>query len=186
MSDPISVRSRRAVDQRLDRLHDAHAPFPFHAETVENEPEFFAHGREFFETGGRGGAGARVTDADGRLLLIRHPRAPETWTLPGGGHEAGESFAETAVREVWEETGVECEVTGIWQAKRRRFVREDDPERRGYLLSVVFTAEAVGGDAGRYPERWDDDEDEEILDVDWFADPPENAAEHVTDPTTPE
>nr|WP_272904774.1 NUDIX domain-containing protein [Halobacterium sp. TGN-42-S1] len=146
----------------------------------------FAHGQTFFDAGGRGGAGARVTDDDGRLLLIRHPRAPETWTLPAGGHEPGESFAETAVREVWEETGVECELTGVWQAKRRRFVHREDPERRGYLLSVFFTAEYVGGDAGRYPERWDDDADEEILAVEWFENPPENTAGFVTDPDVPE
>lgn len=184
MSAPISVRSRRAVDQRLDRLRDAHGPFPFHTETVENDPALFAHGREFFEAGGRGGAGARVTDDEGRVLLIRHPRDPDQWVLPGGGHEPGETFAETAVREVWEEAGVECEITGVWQAKRRRFVHREDPERRGYLLSVFFTAEYAGGEAGRYPERWDDDE--EILEVAWFDDPPENAAGFVTDPGVPE
>lgn len=186
MSAPVSVRSRRAIDQRLDELREAHAPFPCHTETVENDAERFAHGRELFDAGGRGGAGARVTDDEGRVLLIRHPRDPEQWVLPGGGHEPGETFAETAVREVWEETGVECEVTGVWQASRRRFVREDDPERRGYLLSVFFTAEYVGGTADRYPERWDDEEDEEILEVAWFDEPPANAAPHVTDPTVPE
>lgn len=184
MSAPISVRSRRAVDQRLDRLRDAHGPFPFHTETVENDPALFAHGQEFFEAGGRGGAGARVTDDEGRVLLIRHPRDPDQWVLPGGGHEPGETFAETAVREVWEEAGVECEITGVWQAKRRRFVHREDPERRGYLLSVFFTAEYAGGEAGRYPERWEDDE--EILEVAWFDDPPENAAGFVTDPDVPE
>mgnify|MGYP006277361421 CR=1 FL=1 len=186
MPAPISVRSRRAVDQRLARLRDAHSDFPLHTETVENDPTLFAHGRAFFEAGGRGGAGARVTDDEGRVLLIRHPRDAEQWVLPGGGHEPGETFSETAVREVWEETGVECELSGVWQAKRRRFVHREDPERRGYLLSVFFTADYVGGDAGRYPERWDDDADEEILEVAWFEDPPENAAGFVTDPEVPE
>ncbi|MBB6089849.1 NUDIX domain-containing protein [Halobacterium salinarum] len=181
MSTPISVRSRRAVDQRLDRLRDAHGPFPCHTETVENDPALFAHGRELVAAGGRGSAGARVTDTDGRVLLIRHPGDPEKWVLPGGGHEPGETFAETAVREVWEEAGVECELTGVWQAKRRRFVHREDPERRGYLLSVFFTATYTGGDAGRYPDRWDD-ADEEILEVAWFDDPPANAAGFVTDP----
>lgn len=180
---PLSVRSRRAVDRRIAGLHEQYGEFPLHEETVENDPEFFEHGREFFEAGGRGGAGARVTE-DGRVLLIRHPNAPDTWTFPGGGHEPGETFAETARREVWEETGVDCEITGVWQAVRRRYVHAGDPERRGYLLSVFFTAEYTGGEAGRYPERWDDDADEEVLAVSWFDDPPENAWAFVTDPET--
>lgn len=183
---PISVRSRRAADRRIGALHETYGDFPVHEETVENDPELFEHGREFFEAGGRGGVGARVTDSDGRILLIRHPRAPEQWVFPAGGHEPGESFAETAVREVWEETGVDCEVTGVWQVKRRRFVHREDPERRGYLLSVFFTADYVGGEAGRYPERWDDEHDEEILDVEWFGDVPENAPGFVYDPQVPE
>ena len=185
MSEPLSVRSRRAVDQRLDRLREAHGSFPFHTETVENNPSLFAHGRELFGTGGRGGAGARVTDTDGRVLLIRHPRDPDAWVLPGGGHEPGETFAETAAREVWEETGAECEITGVWQAKRRRFVHCEDLERRGYLLSVFFTAEYAGGAVGRYPERWDD-ADEVILEAAWFDDPPETAAGFVADPDVPQ
>jgi ADP-ribose pyrophosphatase YjhB (NUDIX family) len=182
---PISVRSRREVDRRIDALRERYGDFPLHEETVENDPEFFEHGQEFFEAGGRGSAGARVTDDD-RVLLIRHPNAPDTWTFPGGGHEPGEAFAETARREVWEETGVECEITGVWQVVRKRFVHANDPERRGYLLSVFFTAEYAGGEAGRYPERWDDDADEEILGVSWFEDPPENAWAFVTDSETAE
>lgn len=180
---PISVRSRREADRRIEALREAYGEFPVHEETVENDPELFDHGLTFFEAGGRGGAGARVTD-DGRVLLIRHQRAPDQWVLPAGGHEPGELFAETAVREVREETGVDCEVTGVWQVTRRRFVHREEPERRGYLVSVFFTADSVGGEAGRYPERWEDEE--EILDVAWFETPPENAPGFVSDPHVPE
>ena len=45
----------------------------------------------------------------GHLLLVEH-RDPHQggsyWVLPGGGREPGETFAEAAVREVREETGV--------------------------------------------------------------------------------
>lgn len=181
---PISVRSRRAADRRIDALRDTFGDFPVHEETVENDPELFEHGQEFFEAGGRGGAGARVTDDDGRALLVRDNRAPDCWLLPTGGHEPGESFAETAVREVREETAIDCELTGVWQVTRRRYVHREDPERRGYMLSVYFTADYKGGDAGLYPERWE--AEEEILDVGWFGDVPERSPGFVSDPLVPE
>ena len=54
-------------------------------------------------------AGAVVHDAAGRLLLIRRAREPGRglWSLPGGRCEPGENAAETAVREVREETGLD-------------------------------------------------------------------------------
>jgi ADP-ribose pyrophosphatase YjhB (NUDIX family) len=55
-------------------------------------------------------SGARVLCVSrGQLLLVRH-EDPSTgaayWVLPGGGRERGERLAETAAREVREETGV--------------------------------------------------------------------------------
>ena len=181
-STPLSVRSRRTVDGILADLRAEFGTFPILEWTAVNDPAFFEHGVEIFEVGHRGGAGARVTDDEGQLLFIREPRLPETWVMPGGGHEPGESFPETACREVWEETGVDCELTGVWRAVRKRFVHQENPERRGYLLEVFFTAERVGGEAGVYPERWDESEDEQVLKVRWFDDVPESARQVVTDP----
>ncbi len=47
---------------------------------------------------------------DGRLLLIRRGHGPAAgeWSVPGGRVEAGELLAEAVVREVSEETGLEC------------------------------------------------------------------------------
>jgi ADP-ribose pyrophosphatase YjhB (NUDIX family) len=46
-----------------------------------------------------------VHDDAGRLLLIR--RADNgVWSVPAGAMELGESIAECAVRELWEETGL--------------------------------------------------------------------------------
>ncbi|HEY7101597.1 MAG TPA: NUDIX domain-containing protein [Mycobacteriales bacterium] len=54
-------------------------------------------------------AGAIVLDAAGRLLLIRRGREPGRglWSLPGGRCEPGEDAAAAAVRETYEETGLE-------------------------------------------------------------------------------
>jgi 8-oxo-dGTP diphosphatase len=57
------------------------------------------------------GASGR-TDGSRRLAVVHRPRYDD-WSLPKGKLEAGESLAETAVREVREETG--------WSVRRNGF-----------------------------------------------------------------
>jgi 8-oxo-dGTP diphosphatase len=47
---------------------------------------------------------------DGSLLLVRRGHGPAAgeWSVPGGRVEWGETVAEAVVREVREETGLEC------------------------------------------------------------------------------
>jgi 8-oxo-dGTP pyrophosphatase MutT (NUDIX family) len=59
-----------------------------------------------------------VLDSAGEVLLFRtvDPLTPATgtwWELPGGGMEAGESVAQTAARELREETGLQVPVAGL-------------------------------------------------------------------------
>lgn len=54
--------------------------------------------------------GALVTDADDRVLFVHED---DTWKLPGGGVEAGESREAAVKREVLEETGVEIAVEDL-------------------------------------------------------------------------
>jgi 8-oxo-dGTP diphosphatase len=51
----------------------------------------------------------------GQVLLIRRDKAPlkGEWSLPGGRMEMGEGVAQTALRELKEETGVEAELLGL-------------------------------------------------------------------------
>jgi 8-oxo-dGTP pyrophosphatase MutT (NUDIX family) len=37
----------------------------------------------------------------------------DNWTLPGGAIDLGESARQAAVRETKEETGIDCEITGL-------------------------------------------------------------------------
>src|SRR4051794_24418598 len=50
-------------------------------------------------------AGGLVVRDDGRIAVIHRPRYDD-WSLPKGKLDAGESFEQGALREVWEETGV--------------------------------------------------------------------------------
>jgi 8-oxo-dGTP pyrophosphatase MutT (NUDIX family) len=66
-----------------------------------------------------------LLDSTGRLLLFRtvDPTAPEEgvwWELPGGGMEPGESTAQTAVRELAEETGIVVPTADIGPASWAR------------------------------------------------------------------
>jgi 8-oxo-dGTP pyrophosphatase MutT (NUDIX family) len=63
------------------------------------------------------GAAAVIVDHDGKVLLVKHTYGRLNWELSGGVAEANESAAETAVREVREETGLQVSVerlTGVY------------------------------------------------------------------------
>ena len=56
-------------------------------------------------------AGGVVVRDDGRVAVIHRPRYDD-WSLPKGKLEDGESFEDGALREVFEETGIEGRITG--------------------------------------------------------------------------
>ena len=91
-----------------------------------------------------GGAGALVTDGDGRALLVRYGGEAE-WSDPGAGRRPGESMAECAVRAAREGAGVECTVTDL--AQIHLLYADDDtgrpPVPRPFAL---FTAQHESGD----------------------------------------
>lgn len=53
-----------------------------------------------------------VRDGD-RFLVVQERKHGQRWYLPAGRVELGEAFAEGALREVLEETGVRVELTGV-------------------------------------------------------------------------
>jgi 8-oxo-dGTP pyrophosphatase MutT (NUDIX family) len=87
-----------------------------------------------------------VTDDAGRVLVI-HRTDNDNWALPGGAMDLGESLTTTAVREVKEETGIDCEVTGlvgIYTDPGHVILYTSDGEVR-QEFSIVYTARATGG-----------------------------------------
>lgn len=162
----LAERSRHEVSRRLRRLREQYGEFPVERRTVENDPDFFEHGREYIGSGHVGAAGALIRREDAGVLLIYHSESG-AWGVPGGSHEPSERLEETARREVREETTVECRIVDVFHAERKRFVNEEDPEQRGYLLEAIFEAEYVSGTP-------DASADDEVTAARWFARPPEN------------
>ena len=103
---------------------------------------------------------AVVRDEQGRLLMI-HRTDNNLWALPGGGHDIGESIADTVVREVREETDIEVEVTGLTgiYTNPRHVMAYDNGEVR-QQFSICFTARPIGGELRTSSEsrevRWVD------------------------------
>jgi 8-oxo-dGTP pyrophosphatase MutT (NUDIX family) len=110
------------------------------------------------EYGERIGATA-VLDGE-RLLLTRRSDNGE-WCLPGGGIDPGERPAETAEREVLEETGLAVRVTGLLGVYSDPDVVVVYPDgNRVQIVGVMFRAEVLHGTAGLF---------DEVTEVGWFT-----------------
>jgi ADP-ribose pyrophosphatase YjhB (NUDIX family) len=91
-------------------------------------------------------ASAVVVDQAGRILLHRR-NDNELWSIPGGAMEVGERIADTAVREVKEETGLDVQpeaLVGIY-TDPRHVVEYGNGEVR-QQFSVCFACRVLGGD----------------------------------------
>jgi ADP-ribose pyrophosphatase YjhB (NUDIX family) len=88
-----------------------------------------------------------VTNDAGEVLLIRRSDN-ENWALPGGGVDIGESLTQAAVRETLEESGIECEITGlcgIYTDPGHVILYTSNGEVR-QEFSIVLRARAFGGE----------------------------------------
>ncbi|MGW0480792.1 NUDIX hydrolase [Nonomuraea sp. NPDC003214] len=95
-----------------------------------------------------------VRDLDGNVLLLRHRFWPEgrQWGLPTGGAKRGETFEQTVVREVMEETGLEVKVGEVVRVGSGFRLR----------VEIAYAARHVGGGTMRLNSL-------EILEARWCA-----------------
>ncbi|MCL7376897.1 NUDIX domain-containing protein [Streptomyces sp. NPDC057539] len=105
------------------------------------------------------GVSAIVFDDEGRVLLGRRVDTGG-WSIIGGIPEPGEQPADTAVREVYEETAVRCVAERVVLVQALKPVTYPNGDECQYM-DITFRCRAVGGEA-----RVNDDES---LDVGWFA-----------------
>lgn len=92
------------------------------------------------------GVAAVVGDDEGRMLLVQRADSG-IWLYPTGWADVGYSASEVAVKEVREETGIDCEVV--------RFIGLLDGLRLGFtsvpMYLLQFHCRAIGGELKAHP-----------------------------------
>lgn len=130
---------------------------------VRREQDHFV--QEWMESVGEGvpgyvtpkvAVGAIVGDDQGRILLVRRADSG-VWLYPTGWADVGYSPAEVAIKEVAEETGIDCEPV--------RLLSVIDGMRMGFtrfgMYMLLFHCRATGGELVGHPL--------ETSDVGWFG-----------------
>jgi 8-oxo-dGTP pyrophosphatase MutT (NUDIX family) len=100
---------------------------------------------------------AAIFKSGGKILLIQRAD-DQLWARPGGAFEVGETPAQGACREAWEETGVEVEplaLVGVYDS------RLCGTKSRAHLYQVVFLCRPRDPDAQPIVSN-------ETLDVRWY------------------
>lgn len=112
---------------------------------------------------------AVVRDDRGDILLI-HKTDNDLWALPGGGHDVGESVAQTVIREVKEETGISVaveDIIGLYTDPQHVMAYDDGEVRQQF--SICFHARPIGGTLRTSSEskevRWVSPTDLDKLDI---------------------
>jgi ADP-ribose pyrophosphatase YjhB (NUDIX family) len=96
----------------------------------------------------------------GRILLVPHfgtDVGPIQWNIPGGSVEFGESVQQTAIRELWDETGITARIRGLVDVSEVII-----PERPWHSITITFLGEVISGELrsetehpyGRKIPRW--------------------------------
>ncbi|HRQ39340.1 MAG TPA: NUDIX domain-containing protein [Chloroflexota bacterium] len=88
------------------------------------------------------GVGVLVLDEAGEILLVRRTMHPEIgrWSLPAGYLDQGEDPQVTAVREVWEETGLHVTIDGLLD------VYHNPPQQGGASIFILYRGRVIGGE----------------------------------------
>ena len=71
------------------------------------------------------------------VVLVHRPAPRDDWSLPKGKLDAGERHRDAALREVWEETGLRCELGPRLTEIRYETPRGEDKRVRWWAMTVL-------------------------------------------------
>lgn len=157
-------------DRRLASLEREYGPFDVVEEETVVPRAVYTDCLQAAEAGSLGGARVFVF-LDDRVLLVRYRDQPDTWDLPGGPTERGESFTDTAELRALEDVGVSVSVTGIHRVLEQRFALVAGGDGVvGYWVFFEGTVQNVDVEPG-----------DSILEARWFDvdDPPRPIGPHL-------
>ena len=81
-----------------------------------------------------------IKNTDNEILILkRHPKSktdPEMWELPGGKVEKGEHFTNALIREIKEETNLDCEVGDFCEAVQNDYMHKRTVQLIMYLENI--------------------------------------------------
>lgn len=160
-------QAARTVDDTLERLEARYGSAPVRNSEWHVDPNTYDATAARADAGTVGGAGAWVRrERDGTTEALMVNEADHGgWSEPAGKQEPGESLAAAACRETYEETGIECRLTGLLRVERALHVAEGAERPPLPRLIVVFDAEYLRGD----PRAREDGIDE----IAWHSEFPE-------------
>jgi len=89
------------------------------------------------------GVRGAVFDASGRILMVREAADADRWTLPGGWADVNQTPAQSAVREVFEESGYHVRVVKLAAVWDR--ARQAQPPTAFSVVRMFFVCALEGG-----------------------------------------
>jgi 8-oxo-dGTP diphosphatase len=89
------------------------------------------------------------------IVLVERKNTPHGWALPGGFVDVGEEVETAAMREAREETGLQ-----VWLQSLLGVYSDPSRDPRGHIVSIVYTAVAVGE-----PHADDDARTASVIDI---------------------
>lgn len=94
-------------------------------------------------------ASSAIVERDGRLLLVRraNPPSADMYAFPGGRGEPGETPAETALRELFEETGISGRNPRLFATYDIKTVKSGSEIESHFFLSVFRVEADLGAEA---------------------------------------